>query len=202
MGRTGFETTPPTNGGNAAVILTIDKSGFYKGAKETGKALTAMQRKINSDIKNIGYSKTVKVSMSLEDKMMFSHILVRKLEDAVNNSTKEMAKQLSASGKAFFKNVILTAPNRVKAQPGRIDTGLMLRSVQGRTIDSKMITRVGIGWNITDSGRYYRYFSFQEDGTRNGPMPMRAVPKTAKFISEQFQQKMEKNLKLRLDTIK
>jgi hypothetical protein len=78
----------------------------------------------------------------------------------------------------------------------------MLRSVQGRTYETKEMTYVGIGWNITGQGGYYRYFSFQEDGTRGGAMPMRAVPQTARFLSKQFDESFSKALKIRLDNIK
>lgn len=202
MARTGYETTPPTGGGNQAVIFRIDKSGFYKGAKETGKALTAMQRKINAEIRNTGSSKTVKVDMKMDGGAMYADVVVRTLNKAVDDVAKQWGKQLAASGKMFFKNIIRTAPNRVKGQPGRIDTGLMLRSVQGRTYETKEMTYVGIGWNITGSGGYYRYFSFQEDGTRGGAMPMRAVPQTARFLSGKFDESFSKALKARLDSIK
>jgi hypothetical protein len=201
MPRTGFEITPPTRGGNQAVVFKIDKSGFYKGAKETGVALTSMQRKINSEIRRTGYSKNVKIDMKIEGGAMFSQVVVRTLDEAVDAVSRQWAKQIAASGKDFFKTIIRTAPNRVKGEPGRIDTGLMLRSVQGRSYDNKDATYVGIGWDIA-GGTYYRYFSFQEDGTRNGPMPMRAVPQTARFLSKQFEQGLGKELKIRLDSIK
>jgi hypothetical protein len=201
MARTGYEITPPTRGGNQAIIFKIDKSGFYKGAKETGKALTALQRRINTEIRNTGYSKTVKVDMKITGGAMFSEVAVRTLNKAIDDVARQWSKQIAASGKQFFKNVIRTAPNRVKGQPGRIDTGLMMRSVQGRSYHTKEMTYVGIGWDI-QGGTYYRYFSFQEDGTRNGPMPMRAVPQTARFLSKQFEEGLGKALKIRLDSIK
>jgi hypothetical protein len=201
MPRTGYETTGPTRGGNAAVIFAIDKSGFYKGIKETGQALDAMQRKINADIRKVGYGTSGKVTVTISDKKLFSAEIVRGLKSALEEADKNLAKEMARTGKQFFQNVIRTAPNRQKG-PGRIDTGLMLRSVQGRTTFTKDITYIGVGWNVKGESPYYRYFSFQEDGTRGGAMPMRAVPQTAKFLSDQFQSKMNKDLKTRLDNIK
>jgi hypothetical protein len=201
MPRTGYETTGPTRGGNTAVVFAIDKSGFYKGIKETGKALDSMQKKINADIKKNGYGKTARVTVTISDNKLFSAEIVRGLETALEGATREFAKELSKSGKQFFQNIVRTAPNRQKG-PGRIDTGLMLRSVQGRTSYDKTTTYIGIGWNVKGNSPYYRYFSFQEDGTRGGATPMRAVPQTANFISQQFQAKMSKDLQARLDKIK
>jgi hypothetical protein len=201
MPRTGYERTGPIRGGNTAVIFAIDKSGFYKGIKETGQALDAMQRKINANIKKVGYGTSGNVTVTISDNKLFSAEIIRGLSSALEAADRELAKDLSKTGKQFFQKIIRNAPNRQKG-PGRIDTGLMLRSVQGRTTFTKDITYIGFGWDVKGNSPYYRYFSFQEDGTRGGAMPMRAVPQTAKFISEQFQAKMNKDLKTRLDNIK
>ena len=201
MPRTGFKTSGPTGGGNTAVVFAIDKTGFYKGIKETGKALDAMQKKINADIKKVGYGTTGKVTVSVSNNKLFSAEIVKGLESALEDATFEFAKEMAKSGKQFFRNVIKTAPNRRKG-PGRIDTGLMLGSVQGRTRKSKNVTYIGVGWNVIGNSPYYRYFSFQEDGTRGGALPMRAVPQTANFLSQQFNGRMNKDLKTRLDNIK
>lgn len=201
MPRTGYNTTGPTGGGNTAIVFAIDKSGFYKGIKETGKALDSLQKKINSDIKKVGYGTTGKVTITVSDNKFFSAEIVKGLESALESATFEFAKEMSKAGKQYFQSIIRTAPNQTKG-PGRIDTGLMLRSVQGRTRRDKDTTYIAVGWNVIGNSPYYRYFSFQEDGTRNGPMPMRAVPKTAKFLSDKFNQHMNKDLKTRLDNIK
>lgn len=201
MPRTGYKTTGPTRGGNTAVVFAIDKSGFYKGIKETGKALDSFQKKLNTDMRKVGYGTTAKVTVTVSDNKLFSAQIVRGLELALEDVTKEFAKEMSKTGKQYFQSIIRTAPNRTKG-PGRIDTGLMLRSVQGRTRYDKTTTYIAVGWNVAGSSPYYRYFSFQEDGTVGGASPMRAVPKTAQFLSDKFSQRMNKDLKTRLDKIK
>jgi hypothetical protein len=201
MARTGYETTGPTRGGNTAVVFAIDKSGFYKGIKETGKALDSFQKKLNTDMRKVGYGTTAKVTVTVSDNKLFSAQIVRGLESALESADKELAKYMAKAGKQFFQNIVRTAPNRNKG-PGRIDTGLMLRSVQGRTSYDKTTTYIAVGWNVKGNSPYYRYFSFQEDGTKGGAMPMRAVPQTAKFLSDQFNGRMNKELQARLDKIK
>jgi hypothetical protein len=201
MPRTGYQTTGPTRGGNTAVIFAIDKSGFYKGVKETGKALDSFQKKLNADMRKVGYGTTAKVTVTISDNKLFSAQIVRGLESALDGATREFAKELSKTGKQFFQNIIKTAPNRNKG-PGRLDTKLMFKSVQGRTSYDKTTTYIGVGWNVKGDSPYYRYFSFQEDGTKGGAMPMRAVPQTANFLSQQFQARMNKELQARLDKIK
>lgn len=203
MARTGFSATPPNKGGNQAVVFTIDKSGYYKGARETGKALDSMQRRINSELKRSGSSgRRINVNFDIGNNTLISHKVIRVVDNVVDSAVKTFAKELAASGKQFFKDTIRTAPNRVKPQSGRIDTGFMLNSVRGSVNDKKDLMQIGIGWNLNGSGKYYRYFSFQEDGTRNGPMPMRAVPKTARFMAAKFKQGMGKAIKARMDKIR
>lgn len=192
MPRTGFERTPPAAGGGVGLLFTIEKSNFIAGAKQTGKALTDMQREINANFRSKGYS--VKTTSNAYG----ANITVKALTDALEDSTQEWAKIVAAGGKARFKEVIKSAPNIVKPSPGRIDTHLMLNSVRGTTTRRKYESTVEIGW----TGTYYRYFSFQEDGTRNGPMPMHAIPKTAKYITNEFNRSFGRILQSRMTKIK
>lgn len=201
MARTGYERSGPTGGGNTGIIFEINKDGFYKGIKETGQALDKMQKKINSDIRKVGYGTTARVTLEVRDNKLISAQVIRGLESALEGATRDFAKEMAKSGKLFFQKIIRTAPNKTKG-PGRIDTRLMLRSVQGRTFFKKDATYVGVGWNVKGDSPYFRYFSFQEDGTRGGAMPMRAVPQTAKFMSDKFNSQMSKDLQARLDKIK
>lgn len=203
MARTGYSATPPNKGGNQAVVFTIDKSGYYKGARDTGKALDSMQRRINSELRKSGSSgRRINVNFDIGDNTLISHKVIRVVDGVVDAAVRDFAKQLASSGKQFFKDVVRTAPNRVKAQSGRVDTGFMLNSVSGSVNDKKDLMQIGVGWNLNGSGKYYRYFSFQEDGTRSGPMPMRAVPKTARFMAAQFKQGMGRAMKTRMDKIR
>lgn len=201
MPRTGYERTAPTGSGNLGLVFTIDKSGFYKGAKETGKALTDIQRKINSSIRNSGSKKTMTFEVLGNDLEKYSHVVVRTLRAAVDDVAKDWAKEMSAIGKGMFKEIIKSAPNRTKG-PGRIESQEMLQSVQGRVYNTAQSTHVGIGWRMNGTGTYYRYFSFQEDGSRGGAMPMNAVSKTARYVSRHFDLRFKKELKLRVDAIK
>lgn len=201
MARTGYERSGPTGGGNTAIVFAIDKSGFYKGIKETGQALDSFQKKLNADMRKVGYGTTAKVTVTVSDNKLFSAQIVRGLETALEDVTYEFAKQMSKTGKQYFQSVIRTAPNKTKG-PGRYDTGLMFTKVQGRTRQDKDTTYIAVGWNVAGNSPYYRYFSFQEDGTAGGASPMRAVPKTAQFLSDKFNQRMSKDLKIRLDKIK
>ena len=201
MPRTGYERSAPTGSGNLGLVFTIDKSGFYQGAKETGKALTDIQRNINRSIRATGAKKTMTFEVMGNDLEKYSHVVVRTLRAAVDDVAKDWAKQMSTIGKAMFKEVIKSAPNRTKG-PGRIQTQEMLQSVQGRVYNTKDSTHLGIGWRMNGTGTYYRYFSFQEDGTNGGARPMNAVSKTARYVSRHFDLRFKKELKLRVDAIK
>lgn len=196
MARTGYEVTPPTGGGNVGVIFVIDKTGFIAGAKETGRALTSAERSINSKLRRTGQSVTTEVIEN--DLAMAAKVTVRSLEGALDEVANDWGKAISASGKNFFKEIIKTAPNRVKPRDGRIDTHLMLNSVRGRTTNRKNETMSAIGWDDV----YYRYFSFQEDGTRGGAMPMGAVPKTARYLAVEFDKNFGRMLQNRIEKIK
>lgn len=197
MPRTGYETTPPSGGGGIGVIFTIDKTDFFRGAKETGKALTSMQRNINSSLRQKGYTITSEIAQ-YNNGLNVGEVAVKALGSALEGSINEWAKTVAAAGKQMYKEVIKSAPNRVKPQPGRIDTHLMLNSVYGTTTERKNHSRVEIGW----TRQYYRYFSFQEDGTRTGPMPMGAIPKTTKYIVDEFNNTFGRMLKYRMEQIK
>ena len=196
MPRTGYETTPPSGGGGVGLFFTIEKTDFLKGSKETGKAVDKITRDFNTKLKTKGYTITSEV-VSYGDYNL-GNVVVKALDSAVENSVQDWAKTVAAAGKQMYKEVIKSAPNRVKPQPGRIDTHLMLNSVYGRTTERKNFSRVEIGWTDT----YYRYFSFQEDGTRTGPMPMGAIPKTAKYVVNEFNNTFGRMLKYRMEQIK
>jgi hypothetical protein len=196
MPRTGYETTPPTGGGGIGLSFTIEKSNFIAGAKETGKALTRLERNFNSALRMKGYSITQEATSS--DRYNAIDIYVSALSSALEDSAQDWGKKVAAGGKAMFREVIKSAPNRVKPRPGRIETHLMLNSVKGTTKKYKNESVVAIGW----TGTYYRYFSFQEDGTRTGPMPMHAIPKTAKYITNEFNNTFGRMLKYRIENIK
>jgi len=202
MPQTGYQKSPPTASGNKAIVFTIDKSGYYQGAKETGKALDSMQSRINSQIRNSGSSgRALKVNFEVGDNTLISSKVIRVLNKAVDESVLTLSKELASSGREFFREIIKSAPNRTK-RAGRIDTQRMLRSVQGKIKNSKDTLQIGVGWQVDGTGEYYRYFSFQEDGTRRGPSPMRAVPKTARYMQSQFKKNITKALKSRMDRMK
>lgn len=194
--RTGYETTPPTGGGSVGVLFYIDKTGFIAGAKQTGKALTSAERSINSTLRKKGQS--ISTEIINNDLAIAAQVTVRALEGALDDVAKDWGKIISASGKRYFKEIIKTAPNRVKPRPGRIDTHDMLNAVRGRTENRRDYTASLIGWDDV----YYRYFSFQEDGTRGGPSPMGAVPKTAKYLTDQFNKSFGPMLQNRIEKIK
>lgn len=202
MPQTGYQKSPPTGKGNKAVVFTIDKSGYYQGAKEAGKTLDSMQRRINSEIKTRGSSgRLLKVNFDIGDNTLISNKVIRVLNKAVDETVLNLSRELASSGKEFFKEIIKSAPNKTK-RAGRIDTQRMLRSVQGKIKNSKDTLQIGVGWQVDGTGEYYRYFSFQEDGARRGPSPMRAVPKTARYMQSQFKKNISKALKSRMDKIK
>lgn len=196
MLRTGYETTPPTGGGGVALTFTIEKSNFIAGAKETGKALSRMELEFNSKLRKKGYAITQEVSTYGTARVSETYVMA--LSAALEDSTHEWAKKVAAAGKSRFREIIKSAPNRVKPRPGRIDTHPMLDSVKGTTHKHKNDSTVVIGWH----GTYYRYFSFQEDGTNNGPMPMHAIPKTASYLTKEFNNTFGRMLKYRIENIK
>lgn len=191
MPRTGYETTPPTGGGSVKLEFIIDKVNYIRGAKQAGDEI----KKLNATQQQ-GYS--IKSTWDERALAQVAQRTVKSLEGALEQVANDWAKIVSAAGKEYFKEVIRSAPNRVKPRPGRIDTHTMLKSVRGRTKNNKDATTSTIGW--IDS--YYRYFSFQEDGTRNGPMPMGAVPKTAKYLTSQFNRSFGPMLRNRIEKIK
>lgn len=195
MARTGYERTPPTGGGNVAVVFNIDKSDYIKGIKGAGDALERFEK---TSINKTGSSNKLSINVDAGQRQRVSTVAVVALRDALEDSTKEWTKQLAASGKKYFQNIIATAPNRVKPRPGRIDTTTMITKVRGRSIHRANHSIAMVGWDDV----YYRYFSFQEDGTRGGPMPMGAVPKTARYLSTEFNRTMSPILKARMDQIK
>ena len=202
MARTGFLKTPPRGrGGTQAVLFTIDKTGYFKGASQAGRELKKLEKDIIKNLKQGEYAKTVRVRQKLEGRIYVDEVLVASLDKSLNEVANEVAKSLAAQGKSYFRNIVKTAPNKHK-EPGRYETGYMLSKVQGRTINRKNYVTVGVGWDIAGNGDYFRYFSFQEEGARGGPMPMNAIPKTTHFITTKFRQEFEAKLKARLDSIK
>jgi hypothetical protein len=193
--RSGFKLTPPTSASEVAVIFRIDKKDFIKGSKQAAAQLEKFANQAAKGGRAKGVSLTVQtLDTGVESVSVYT---ARTIEGGLNQATKEWGKRISATGKEFFKKVIRTAPNRRKG-PGRYETGRMFRAVRGRTEDTVDFTTSMIGWNNV----YYRYFSFQEEGTSNGPSPMRAVPQTANYISQQFKSTFPRVLKSKIDKIK
>lgn len=204
QGRTGYETTPPDNGGSAGVLFVIEKQEFMRGTTSIGTELSKLDR---IAISKKGYRKerfSIVFEQNGDSFKDIAAVQVRAWNRALEDSAKDWGKMISAGGKDYFREIIKSAPNKTKGQ-GRIDTKLMLNSVKGRTKNLKNETIVAVGWNssmIGQPGLYLRYFSFQENGTSNGPSPMGAVPKTAAYLSSQFDKSFGKMLEYRMKNLK
>lgn len=187
-------------GSKTFVSLVIDKQPFIKGSEEARKSLENLSRDIRAKVSSKSRQKNYNTSFDVKGD--FQPLLLQKrLIQALDESLYEWGKKTSALGKGYFQEVVKSAPNRVKPRPGRIQTGLMLRSVQGRTKETRNQLSINVGWKAAGTGNYYRYFSFQEDGTRD-VSPMRAIPKTGAYLSKQFSSTFGKELKKRTDLIR
>jgi hypothetical protein len=196
MPRTGYSTTPPTNGSNLAVVFKIDNRDFLDGVARASGELAKFASGAGKKSESKSFSFTTEV-LDL-DVASASQVTVRRMANALDETSREWSKRISKVGKKFFQNIILTAPNRVKPKPGRYQSGTMVKSVKGTTYGNRDYTVSLIGWG----GLYYRYFSFQEEGTSNGPLPMRAVPQTSRYLMDEFSKTFAKNLKKKIDEIK
>lgn len=194
--RTGYERTPPTGGGGVGLTVSIQMTNLQKGFKETGQALTSFQKQLNKGLTQNGYFSSS--SKSSFGRANITEVKFNALSSAIENDAHNWAKAIAAGGKSYFQEIIKSAPNRVKPRPGRIETHEMLRSVRGITHKYKGESLVEIGW----ISNYYRYFSFQEDGTSNGPTAMHAIPKTANYIQKEFKNSFGRMLKYRIENIK
>lgn len=97
-------------------------------------------------------------------------------KDKIDGDIKQIGIIIADEMKKEIKGVIKTAPGARGA--GRIDTGTMIDSVYGRRTKynkSKGVLEVSAGW----LDLWYKYFGFQEQGTRTGIKPMRAIAHTA-----------------------
>lgn len=203
-GRTGHLTTPPDNGGSIGVLFVIEKQDFQRGTRQVAAELSKIERQ---SISKKGYRKdtfSINVESTGESLGEVAVTQIRAWDKALEDSANDWGKMIAAAGKERFREVIKSAPNRTK-RSGRIDTGDMLKAVRGVTKSLKNETRIAIGWNtemIGTPGTYYRYFSFQEDGTSNGPTAMGAVPKTAAYITTQFDKSFGRMLEYRMKNIK
>lgn len=198
MARSGYSTTPPTGGSNIGILFRIDKKDFIDGIKRASAELDRFGSDINKKSQSKSYSITTEVLDLGNNSGSASVTTVRTMQGALDKTTYEWGKKISRLGKQFFRNIIMTAPNRVKPRPGRYETGTMFRSVKGITHETKDYTVSEIGWG----GLYYRYFSFQEDGTSNGPSPMKAIPQTSRYLSDAFRGSFSRDLKSKIEGIK
>ncbi len=202
--RTGFETTPPELGGSVGVLFVIEKQEFVRGTRQVAAELSKIDR---AAISKKGYKKDAFSIEFEKDGDSFKEVgavQIRAWDRALEDSANEWGKMIASAGKDYFREIIKSAPNKTKG-PGRIDTREMLNAVRGRTKSLKNETIVAVGWNtglVGAQGKYYRYFSFQEDGTRNGPTPMGAVPKTAAYLSSQFDKSFGRMLEYRMKNLK
>lgn len=196
MPRTGYSTTPPTKATSVAVVFKIDHSDFLAGVARATGELDKFASGANKKSESKSFSFTTEVlDVGIASA---SQTTVRTMANALDETNREWGKRISKAGKKFFQHVIMTAPNRVKPKAGRYQTGTMLRSVKGTTHGNRNYTVSLIGWDSL----YYRYFSFQEDGASRGPMPMRAIPQTSKYLMDEFSKTFSRNLKKKIDKIK
>jgi hypothetical protein len=163
-----------------SVAITMNYGDVYMGIEQANKLAANYFKDISRDfhasLKNVKMKRIIGPSTKSPGTYSAAVVFPSGFKDKIDADIRAIGVIMADEMKKEIKSVIRSSPG-AKGK-GRIDTGLMLNSVNGRRTNyskSKGTLTVTAGWLDT----WQKYFGFQEEGTRNGIKPMRAILHTA-----------------------
>jgi hypothetical protein len=177
--RVGYETTGKENFDSQLDII-FDFSDLSIKTREAKQGLSDLAYELYKELAGTGRSNRSSgfISPKSVSRRQIEGVISRTIalpsEEQIYKDISRDASAVSAAGKTIMKGYA-----------NRIDTGLMNQSIYGTTKKLKYKVIAQIGW----SRLWYKYFGFQENGTRS-IRPMRSVMRTYLDIMPDVQKSM------------
>lgn len=168
---------------SSEVSFVIDYSGLKVGMKEARDLIADFGKEIKVSMDGINKDRSsgfILASSDYSNAYDTSKIVKLPKIEAIAHDANEIAKNISAEGKAKIKRYI----------GSRVETGTMKGAVYGRTYKGKDMVTAKAGW----LDLWYKYFDYQESGTRY-ITPMNSMLRTYLELAPEVQKAMSQYLR-------
>lgn len=169
----GYETTGKEQF-DSMVEFVFDYSDLDRASRQVKKELSDFSYELSKAFKSTGNSRGKKDNL-----FYLTNKQIEPFTGGPNNPSETFyllpdGVQMTSALKGGVQSMGREGANTMRKYVNRIETGRMKDSITytTRSYSNKYVVR--IGW----TGLWYKYFGFQENGTKNGIRPMRSILRT------------------------